>query len=103
LIDNALKYSAAPSEVRVSARAEGPWAQIEVLDAGIGLDPTQTDRFRAFGRGANVEQVQGLGLGLFISRQIVDRHGGTIEVLPRPDGCPGTVARVRLPMEQPTT
>lgn len=98
LVDNALKYSSEPSEVVVSASVEGDEAQIEVTDAGIGVDVAAKDRFVAFERGANAENVPGMGLGLFISRQIVERHGGEIELLPRSDGTAGTIARVRLPL-----
>lgn len=101
LVDNALKYSSEPSEVVVSASVVGDKVQIEVADAGIGVDVAAKDRFVAFERGANAENVPGMGLGLFISRQIVERHGGEIELVPRMDGAAGTTARVRLPLRGP--
>ncbi len=96
LIDNALKYSDAPAEIVVAIGADRDEAIISVTDSGIGLDVAQDRIFRAFGRGENVEQVQGMGLGLFISRRIVQRHEGRIEIATRPDA-PGTVATVWLP------
>ena len=56
-------------------------------DRGLGLDDEASSRlFEAFGRGLNTEHIPGLGLGLFISHQIVERHGGRIVAASRPDG-----------------
>jgi len=97
LLDNALKYSesAEPVEVEIVEGQRG----VEMLfaDRGIGLDTATQDRlFDAFGRGANAEHYQGIGLGLYISQQIVARHGGSIEARSRTDG-PGSTFTVRLP------
>jgi PAS domain S-box-containing protein len=102
LIDNALKYSREPSPVAVSVRpdaAHGDEVMIEVVDQGIGMDP---DAVRAmeqpFTRGANTINMEGLGLGLFISHGIVTRHGGRIEMRSQgPDQ--GTTAAVWLPRD----
>jgi PAS domain S-box-containing protein len=96
LIDNALKYSSEPDEVLVALADRPDGALITVTDAGIGMDVTDDRLFHAFGRGENAEHVQGMGLGLFISQRIVQRHGGTIEIARRSEG-PGTVVRVSLP------
>jgi PAS domain S-box-containing protein len=87
LIDNAVKYSDgdAPVELEV-AEADGG-VTMAVRDRGFGLDDEATARlFEAFGRGLNSEHIPGLGLGLYISHQIVERHGGRIEARARPDG-----------------
>jgi PAS domain S-box-containing protein len=87
LIDNAVKYSDgdAPVELEV-AEADGG-VTVAVRDRGFGLDDEATARlFEAFGRGLNSEHIPGLGLGLYISHQIVERHGGRIEARARPDG-----------------
>jgi two-component system, OmpR family, sensor histidine kinase SenX3 len=71
--------------------------EIRVADRGIGLEEETKERiFEAFGRGANAEHYQGIGLGLYISQQIVARHGGRIEAEIRGDG-PGSVFTVTLP------
>lgn len=97
LLDNALKYSAADEPVDVALLDGEKAVEVRVMDRGIGLDEPTKDRiFEAFGRGANAEHYQGIGLGLFISQQIVARHGGRIEATARPDG-PGAIFSVTLP------
>ncbi len=78
LVSNALKYGAgAPIDVEVSAAQAK--AQIAVRDRGIGIDPADRERiFGRFERAVSVNHFGGLGLGLFISKQIVEAHGGTI-------------------------
>lgn len=87
LIDNAVKYSAAGSPVELEiARSDGG-VTLVVRDRGFGLDDEASARlFEAFGRGLNTEHIPGLGLGLYISHQIVERHGGRIEARARIDG-----------------
>jgi PAS domain S-box-containing protein len=97
LVDNALKYSAPAGNVDVAVRAADGGIELEVGDRGIGFDDTTADRiFEAFGRGENAEPFPGLGLGLHITRQIVERHGGRIAAVPRTDG-PGAIFTIWLP------
>jgi PAS domain S-box-containing protein len=99
LLDNALKYSPDESQVEVRLVEEPNAIAVSVRDRGIGLDETTEARlFEAFSRGANAEHIQGLGLGLFISHQIVEQHGGTIRVVPEPGGV-GSEFRVWLPKD----
>jgi PAS domain S-box-containing protein len=100
LIDNALKYSDEADPINVHVRRADEGAVIEVTDAGRGLDMDGVDLFEPFGRGANVSDKQGLGLGLFIARQIVDRHGGKITAANREAGT-GATFRVFLPGRPP--
>ena len=98
LLDNAVKYSEPGSVIDVDVRADGDaGVTLSVSDRGIGLDAEASTRlFEAFGRGMNTEHVPGLGLGLFISQQIVERHGGDIDAAARSDGA-GSRFTVRLP------
>jgi PAS domain S-box-containing protein len=97
LVDNALKYSEPPDEIVVAVTGLPDAAEITISDHGIGIDEVTAKRmFDAFGRGDSVEHVPGLGLGLHISHQVVERHGGSITAAPRADG-PGTTFTVRLP------
>ncbi|HEX7346064.1 MAG TPA: PAS domain-containing sensor histidine kinase [Candidatus Limnocylindrales bacterium] len=99
LLDNALKYSPDESQVEVRLIEEPNAVAVSVRDRGIGLDETTEARlFEAFSRGANAEHIQGLGLGLFISHQIVEQHGGTIRVV-REAGDIGVEFRVWLPKD----
>ncbi len=86
LLDNAVKSGPVmtPIEVVVEDRADG--ARVEVRDHGPGLSPTELGRvFDKFVRG-RTSSVSGTGLGLYISRQIIDAHGGCIRAETRGDG-----------------
>jgi len=100
LIENALKYSSDADTVDITLSKTDDGAVIEVTDAGRGLDMGGVDLFQPFGRGANVNDTQGMGLGLFIAHQIVHRHGGTITAANRATGA-GATFRVFLP-QRPT-
>lgn len=96
LVDNALKYSDDDDPVEVTLRGTAEGALLEVTDSGRGLEMGGVEVFQPFGRGANVRDRQGLGLGLFIARQIVERHGGTITAENRA-AARGATFRVSLP------
>jgi signal transduction histidine kinase len=97
LVDNALRYGEGrPIELTVSA-APGE-ARLEVRDHGIGIDPRDQERiFQRFERAASHQPHQGLGVGLWLARQVVEAHGGTIGVESRPGE--GATFRVVLPAE----
>jgi two-component system, OmpR family, phosphate regulon sensor histidine kinase PhoR len=102
LLSNAVKYSHRGGEVRVSLGVDGDRAELEVRDSGIGISAADRDRlFTRFFRTKVVEErsIPGVGLGLSITKEIVEAHGGRIEV----DSVlgAGSVFRVRLPLEQP--
>ena len=83
LLDNAVKFSPAGEEVRVSAYHEDSQVRIEVSDRGPGVPPEQQRViFEKFGRGqtAGSPGKPGTGLGLFIARSIAVAHGGAVEV-----------------------
>lgn len=87
LIDNAVKYSDADAPIELEISETDGGVMLSVRDRGLGIDDEAASRlFEAFGRGLNTEHIPGLGLGLFISHQIVERHGGRIGAGPRPDG-----------------
>jgi PAS domain S-box-containing protein len=97
LIDNALKYSKPPTEVDVTVSESDTAVELIVADRGVGIEDESAERiFEAFGRGSAVDHVPGLGLGLHISQQIVERLGGSISARPRGNG-PGAVFTVILP------
>jgi signal transduction histidine kinase len=96
LLSNALRYGAKrPVHVRVSANAD--MACVEVRDEGIGISPENQQRiFQQFERVSSNLSVAGLGLGLYISEQIVLAHGGSI-VVQSAEG-EGATFRVSLPL-----
>jgi signal transduction histidine kinase len=81
LVDNALTYDPSGAEVLVELRREGDQARLSVTDRGIGILPGDMSQlFQRFHRGRNVDdrRYAGLGLGLYVCRQIVEQHGGRI-------------------------
>jgi PAS domain S-box-containing protein len=79
LVGNALKYSPADALVRVTASARDDALVIAVADRGPGIDPGDLPRlFDRFYRGRSTGSSEGLGLGLYIVRMIVDAHGGRV-------------------------
>ncbi|ALE91015.1 hybrid sensor histidine kinase/response regulator [Pseudomonas versuta] len=100
LLTNALRYGA-KKPIDVSVYAQGDQAVIEVTDQGIGISEKNQQRiFQQFERVAGSHVVTGLGLGLFISEQIVAAHNGQITV--RSTLGEGAMFRVCLPLEQKT-
>jgi signal transduction histidine kinase len=97
LLTNALRYGAkSPVEVRVYS--EHGEARVEVRDHGIGISAENQKRiFQQFERVSANQVAAGLGLGLFISEQIVAAHGGTIEVESQIGE--GALFRVCLPLQ----
>jgi signal transduction histidine kinase/CheY-like chemotaxis protein len=87
LISNAHKYSPAGSAIRVAAERQGNQVRIDVQDNGIGLSADeQAHLFTKFFRAENrtTREVGGTGLGLVITRSLVEMHGGTMEVVSAP-------------------
>jgi len=95
LLSNAIKYGPGhPIEVVVSAESER--ASVAVSDQGIGVDPEDAARiFQRFERAVSARHYGGLGLGLYIARQIAEAHGGQIAVAERPGG--GSTFTLTLP------
>ncbi len=99
LLANAFKY-AAGSPVEVSVGREGSEALLVVSDRGPGLPEKDIPRlFGRFERAASMSHYAGLGLGLYVCREIVKAHGGTISAENQPGG--GARFTLRLPTEAP--
>lgn len=82
LVDNAIKYSNEGGIIKVSAKPAGDFIDISVTDNGIGMpDGVVHNLFHKFYRShRSREQVAGSGIGLYISKAIIESHGGTISV-----------------------
>jgi PAS domain S-box-containing protein len=99
LMENAVKYSPDGSEILVSVDDRGDQLVTSVADRGIGIPTDELGQvFERFHRGRQVSSTNygGLGLGLYITKQIVERHGGTIWVESR-EGL-GTTFSFSLPV-----
>jgi signal transduction histidine kinase len=100
ILSNSIKYSAHGTAIALEAhRAElggAPAVAIRVQDHGIGMTPDQQAQiFDAFYRADTATTVPGSGLGMTIFKEIVDLHGGTVELTSQPGA--GTVITMRLP------
>jgi two-component system, OmpR family, sensor kinase len=97
LLDNAAKHSEAAAPIVLGAVAANGEIVLEVRDRGAGIPPEDQKRlFTPFFRAdrSRARQTGGLGLGLLLSRRIVEAHGGTLELTSAPKA--GTVVRIRL-------
>ncbi len=104
LVENALKYGPAnpPPEIRIASDATT--ARIAVVDHGAGVPEAERDRvFERFYRASNAQGITdtGMGLGLFICRQIVEQHDGRIDLEPTPGG--GSTFVISLPLATEAT
>lgn len=99
LLSNAARYTPAGGHVTLSVRRDVDRAAIEVSDTGIGIREDDIPHvFSRFWRGdeARASSTGGIGIGLAVTREIVERHGGTIGVERRAAG--GTRFTIRIPL-----
>jgi len=97
LLSNAVKYGSG-RPIRVTLEAGGDTARLTVADQGIGIDADALARlFERFQRGVSRRDYGGFGLGLWITRKVLDAMGGTIAVESQPGQ--GSTFRVTLPLQ----
>jgi len=99
VLDNAVKFSPPGGQVVVDAAAEGSEVVVAVSDAGPGIPADEIPRvFERFYRGrvARAKDTRGFGLGLAISRAVVENHGGQMSVESAAGG--GATFRIRFPV-----
>ena len=100
LLDNAIKYSPAKSNVVMSSTVDNKHAVIEIRDKGIGIKPSDLphifDRFYRADTARSQQSTGGYGLGLSIAKKIVELHNGTIDA--KSTHGKGTIFTIRIPM-----
>lgn len=103
LVSNAIKYTPPAGGVQVTARADSDYVRIQVRDTGVGIPVEEQERiFDPFYRGSTSRRFpQGMGLGLSIAQDLVQAHGGVIEVESKPGQ--GSTFTIWLPVTPPTT
>jgi signal transduction histidine kinase len=103
LVQNAIKYSPAGGPVRVQVERHADMASMTVADEGVGIPAASLPQlFQRFYRAPNTGggYISGLGIGLYVVKEIVTLHGGRIEVA-SVEG-QGSTFTVWLPMSAPT-
>jgi signal transduction histidine kinase len=100
LLDNAVKYSDAGGQIRVGLEHDGQEAVVRVSDTGIGIEPAQLDAifelYAQAGQEGTKRAAQGLGMGLYLARRLIEAHGGSIRAHSAGPGY-GSEFTVRLP------
>jgi signal transduction histidine kinase len=100
LVENALKFSPSETQVDVEAQVRDDWFQLAVTDHGVGIPPEDLprifDRFHQAGQVMTRER-EGAGLGLYITKRLVEAMGGTISVASVPGQ--GSTFRIWLPAD----
>ena len=98
LLDNAIKYTPEGGAIRVSVESWELYAKIDITDSGKGIaENRQGMIFKRFYREEEVHDVDGIGIGLYLAREIVTMQGGYIKVTSAPGR--GSVFSVFLPRE----
>jgi signal transduction histidine kinase len=101
LLENAVKYSPDGGPVEVTAERRGAEVEVRVADAGIGISAEHREnvfeRFYQADSGDGSRRFGGLGLGLYISRAIIDAHGGRIWSAANVEAGRGSVFGFRIP------
>lgn len=96
LVDNAVKYTPSGGRVQLTAVAYELFTRIDVADTGIGIPEDEQEKiFGRFYRGNGVRETEGVGIGLYLARQILTEEGGYIKVSSR--NGQGTVFSMFLP------
>jgi signal transduction histidine kinase len=99
LISNAVKFTDRGGKVRIRARRYDEWVAIAVIDTGVGIAPADLSRlYRSFEQLAlpSGDRPGGTGLGLALTKRLVEMHGGTIDV--ESELGVGTTFTVRIPV-----
>lgn len=98
IIDNAVKYTKEGGEIRISASATDFFIRIQVRDNGRGIEESHiTEIFKRFYREPSAAEVEGVGIGLYLAREIITKEKGFIEV--RSKIGIGSLFSLNLPIE----
>ena len=81
IVENAVKYSPNNSEISINIEKYEMFARIDIKDSGVGISEEEIPKiFRRFYRGINVLNEEGIGIGLYLSREIITKQNGYIKV-----------------------
>lgn len=98
IVDNAVKYTPEGGNIQIKAAAYDLFVRIDIMDNGIGIEEEEQSKiFGRFYRTKEVNQEEGVGIGLYLSRQIISQEGGYIKVASKQGQ--GSTFSVFLPKE----
>ncbi|WP_454052695.1 sensor histidine kinase [Clostridium sp. Marseille-Q7071] len=81
ILENALKYTSNGGNIDIKVNPWDMFTKIDITDSGIGIDECEINNiFKRFYRGTNVQEIEGAGIGLYITREIISRQNGYIKV-----------------------
>ncbi len=101
LISNAVKFSFSGEKVTVAAEEESGMLRIDVIDSGVGIEPeikSKLFQFRQSASRTGTADERGTGMGLVLTRDLVEINSGKLEISDNPEG--GTIASVSIPIEK---
>lgn len=97
ILENAVKYTKENGVINISIQSYEIFARIDIEDNGIGISEEELPKiFSRFYRGKNVGDAEGIGIGLYLAREIVSKQGGYIKVKSKEQG---TVFSIFLPVK----
>lgn len=98
IVDNAIKYTPCGGFVKISVTVYQLFCRIDIADTGIGMEESEIAKmFLRFYRSATTSNSEGVGIGLYLAREILSAQGGYIKVTSTPGK--GSIFSVYLPME----
>ena len=99
ILDNAVKYTQPGGKISVSVEKHEMYAEIKIADNGKGIsESNQATICKRFYRVENVHDQPGVGIGLYLSREIISKQGGYIKVNSKVDK--GSIFSIMLPVRQ---
>jgi PAS domain S-box-containing protein len=101
VVGNALKYTPRGGRIEVTTSVDGDEVVVQVADTGIGVPPAERPRlFEKLYRSTSAHEhgIEGTGLGLAVTKSLVEAHGGTVSAAANPGG--GSVFTIRLPWRE---
>lgn len=81
ILENAVKYSREGSQIAIKVQSYEMFVRVDIKDKGIGIKEEEIPKiFSRFYRGENIGDAEGIGIGLYLTREIISKHGGYIKV-----------------------
>jgi signal transduction histidine kinase len=97
LLENAIKYGAADTDISITLGVDDASVLFSITDRGITIPSSEQSRmFEKFFRTTTAQSIPGVGLGLYASKHIAERHGGTLSFSSTPEA--GTTFTLTLPL-----